>query len=38
MGSVHGTYLKVFKDRSHKLRKGQNYQIGTDIYINITDI
>ncbi|CDW86677.1 UNKNOWN [Stylonychia lemnae] len=38
LGSVHSTYLKVSKDYSHELRKGQNYQIGTDIYFNIIDL
>ena len=38
LGSVHGTYLKVATDRSQLIRKGQHYQIGTDIYINIIDV
>eukprot|EP00347_Sterkiella_histriomuscorum_P015015 403358636 len=38
LGSVHSTYYKVSKYFSQELRKGQNYQIGTDIYFNIVDI
>ena len=38
MGSVHGTYLKIFKNKSRILSKGQNFQIGTDIYINVVEI
>ena len=38
MGSIHGTYLKVFKDQSQAIFKGENYLIGTDIYFNIVDI
>jgi Tfp pilus assembly protein PilZ len=38
MGSVHGTYMKVQKDHSSLVKKGQNFQIGTDIYFNIVDL
>lgn len=38
LGSVHGTFTKVSKDRSQKLRAGQNLLVGTDIYVNIIDI
>lgn len=37
LGSVHGTYLKIGNDNSYPLKSGQNYLIGTDIYVNIVD-
>lgn len=37
MGSVHGTYMNVSNLEPTRLKRGQNFVIGTDIFFNITD-
>ena len=45
MGSVHGTYIQMETLQSKKVRldqqvvlKGQNYLIGSDIFLNVIEL
>ena len=45
MGSVHGTYIQMETIQSEKVklddqvvRKGQNYLIGSDIFMNVIEL
>ena len=38
MGSIHGTFLKLNPDQKCTLKNGHNFQMGTEIYLNVLDV